>query len=124
RIETEAGALELPAYLYAGLRKDTIAVPLGQGHTAYGRSAAGRGVNATTLLPPAQDAASGAVAYLSTKAKVSRGAKAMDLVVTQREKDQHDRGFAQIVPLTALLGTASGSKTPSEREEGSVLPLP
>src|SRR5204863_5856651 len=41
KVETEAGSVELPAYLYGGLRKDTIAVPLGQGHTAYGRYAKG-----------------------------------------------------------------------------------
>src|SRR6185295_5410551 len=35
KIETEAGSTELPAYLYAGVRKDVVAVPLGQGHTAY-----------------------------------------------------------------------------------------
>jgi molybdopterin-containing oxidoreductase family iron-sulfur binding subunit len=123
RIETEAGALELPAYLYAGLRKDTIAVPLGQGHTAYGRSAVGRGANATALLSPAQDAASGAIAYLSARARVTRGTKAMDLVMTQHEKHQHDRGFAQIVPLTALLATSSGSPGAQETAQPPIHPL-
>ena len=107
RVETEAGSVELPVFLYAGLRKDVVAVPLGQGHTAYGRYATGRGVNATRLLGAAQDEASGAVAYLSAKAAVTRGARAMDLVVTQRVMDQHGREIAQIVPLAALAG-ASG----------------
>lgn len=104
KVETEAGSVEVPAYLYSGIRKDTVAIPLGQGHTAYGRWAKGRGVNALVLLPEALDGASSAVAYLSAKAKVSPGTKAMDLVVTQREKNQHDRELAQIVPLAALLG--------------------
>ncbi len=102
RIETEAGAIELPAYLYGGMRRDVAAVPLGQGHTAYGRYAKDRGVNALALLPPAQDAASGAVAYLSTRARLAKGAKAMDFVTTQREKRQHDRGIAQVIPVSAL----------------------
>ena len=121
RIETEAGALELPAYLYAGLRKDTIAVPLGQGHTSYGRYAAGRGANALSLLAPAQDGASGAVAYLSAKAKVTRGARAMDLVMTQTEKNQHDRHFAEVVPLAALTGAAVHEATSGHGEKE---PLP
>ena len=104
KVQTEAGSVELPAYLYAGLRKDTIAIPLGQGHSAYGRSAAGRGTNAASLLVEAQDGASGAIAYLSARASIARGAKAMDLVMTQREKHQHDRGIAQIVPIAALAG--------------------
>jgi anaerobic selenocysteine-containing dehydrogenase/Fe-S-cluster-containing dehydrogenase component len=106
KVQTEAGSLELPAYLYAGLRKDVIAIPLGQGHTAYGRNAAGRGANATSLLVEAQDGASGAVAYLSGRASVARGTRAMDLVMTQQDKLQYDREIAQIVPLAALLGGA------------------
>ena len=92
QVETEAGSVELPAYLYAGIRQDVVAIPLGQGHTAYGRYAKGRGVNALALLSPAQDAASGAVAYLSAKAQVSQAApRRSDLVMTQREKNQRDR---------------------------------
>ena len=109
RIETEAGSVELPAYLYAGVRKDTIAVPLGQGHTAYGRYATGRGVNALNLLPPAQDDASGAVAYLCARAKASRGAKAMDLVRTQPHLHQADSEIAQVIPVTSLMATLTGS---------------
>jgi molybdopterin-containing oxidoreductase family iron-sulfur binding subunit len=111
KIETEAGSLELPAYLYAGLRKDTVAIPLGQGHTAYGRYATGRGVNALGLLSPAQDQASGAVAYLSAKAKVtkgSKGSKAERLFRTQREPIQAGRGVAQVIPVSALSRPPAG----------------
>uniref|UniRef100_A0A832I1V3 4Fe-4S dicluster domain-containing protein n=1 Tax=Eiseniibacteriota bacterium TaxID=2212470 RepID=A0A832I1V3_UNCEI len=108
RVETEAGALEAPAYLYAGLRPDTIAVALGQGHGEYGRYARGLGANALALLPPAQDAASGAVAYLSAKAKVTRGTAAAPLAMTQRVKQQQGRGVAQLIPLTALGAGAGG----------------
>jgi anaerobic selenocysteine-containing dehydrogenase/Fe-S-cluster-containing dehydrogenase component len=109
KVETEAGAVELPAFLYAGIRKDTVAIPLGQGHTAYGRYATGRGVNALDLLPPAQDDASGAIAYLSAKAKLSKGAKAPALYRTQREQIQTDRAIAQVIPVAALLAASSGA---------------
>jgi molybdopterin-containing oxidoreductase family iron-sulfur binding subunit len=109
KIETEAGSLEVPAYLYAGIRQDTIAIPLGQGHTSYGRHAKGKGVNPLILLPPAQDAASGSVAYLSARAKVSKGTKAEQLYMTQREKHQADRQVAQVIPLATLLGAGSVS---------------
>jgi anaerobic selenocysteine-containing dehydrogenase/Fe-S-cluster-containing dehydrogenase component len=118
RVETEAGAVEVPAYLYPGIRKDTIAVPLGQGHTAYGRYARGRGINALALLPPAQDAASGALAYLSARARVTKVAAGptgptarnlgpQDLVLAQPEKQQSDRGIAQVIPVAALLGASA-----------------
>jgi len=107
RIQTDAGSIEVPAYLYGGIRKDAVAVLLGQGHSEYGRFAKGRGVNALALLSPAQDGASGALAYLSAKARLSKGVKAADLVTTQRAKDQRDREMAQVIPVAALLGTAS-----------------
>jgi anaerobic selenocysteine-containing dehydrogenase len=50
RIISEAGEVEAPVYLYPAIRPDTIAMPFGQGHTAYGRYAAGRGVNPARLL--------------------------------------------------------------------------
>jgi anaerobic selenocysteine-containing dehydrogenase len=50
KIISEAGEVEVPVYLYPAIRPDTIAMPFGQGHTAYGRYAAGRGVNPTNLL--------------------------------------------------------------------------
>jgi anaerobic selenocysteine-containing dehydrogenase/Fe-S-cluster-containing dehydrogenase component len=107
RVSTEAGQVDLPAFVYGGIRKDTIAIPLGQGHTGYGRYAKERGVNALDLLSPAQDAASGAVAYLSTRAKAAPSSAAMHLSVTQRERSQRDREIAQVIPIAALLGGAA-----------------
>ena len=50
KIVSAAGELEAPVYLYPAIRPDTIAIPFGQGHTAYGQYAAGRGVNPADLL--------------------------------------------------------------------------
>ncbi|GAB4399331.1 MAG: hypothetical protein OHK0031_18610 [Anaerolineales bacterium] len=44
------GRLELSVYRYPAIRPDTVALPFGQGHTAYGRYAEGRGVNPADLL--------------------------------------------------------------------------
>ena len=50
RIRSAAGEIELPAYVYPAIRPDTIAIPFGQGHTALGRFAEGRGANPMTLV--------------------------------------------------------------------------
>ena len=50
RIVSDAGAIEVSVYLYPAIRPDTIAIPFGQGHTAYGRYAEGRGANPVDLL--------------------------------------------------------------------------
>ena len=121
KVETAAGFVEVPAYIYAGIRKDTVAIALGQGHTAYGRYAQGRGVNAVSLVPQATDAASGALAYQGAHAKLSRGAKAMELFQQQAEKNQHGRNIAQIIPISALLaGSAGADSTAASHAPGSV----
>jgi molybdopterin-containing oxidoreductase family iron-sulfur binding subunit len=119
KIQTDAGSVELPAYLYGGIRRDAVAIPLGQGHTAFGRYAKDRGVNALALLSPAQDGASGALAYLSARARLSKGAKAMDLVMTQQAKDQRDREMAQVIPVSALLGGAAAAKAAARASEAA-----
>jgi len=50
RIVSEAGVVEAPVYRYPAIRPDTIAMPFGQGHTAYGQFAAGRGANPADVL--------------------------------------------------------------------------
>jgi anaerobic selenocysteine-containing dehydrogenase len=50
RIVSEAGVVEAAVYRYPGIRPDTIAMPFGQGHTAYGSYAQGRGVNPADIL--------------------------------------------------------------------------
>jgi molybdopterin-containing oxidoreductase family iron-sulfur binding subunit len=62
QVTTAGGSLQAPAAVYRGIRPDVIAVPLGQGHTEYGRVAAGQGVNALALLDGTADPRSGALA--------------------------------------------------------------
>lgn len=50
KITSAFGQVEASVYKYPAIRPDTIAIPFGQGHTAYGQFAQGRGVNPTDLL--------------------------------------------------------------------------
>ncbi len=70
-ITSAAGALEASVYKYPAIRPDTIAIPWGQGHTAYGRFAQGRGVNPADLLAVKFNEA-GDLAYGSMKVKVEK----------------------------------------------------
>ena len=105
KVVTDAGSIEAPVYVYGGVREDVIAIPLGQGHTEYGRHAKGMGVNALALLSPGQDAASGSVAYLSTRAKVTKTGRSGALALTQRQKQQADREVAQVISVASLMAT-------------------
>jgi molybdopterin-containing oxidoreductase family iron-sulfur binding subunit len=66
-------------------------------------------VNAVALLPRGTDALSGALAYQGANAKLSRGTQAASLYLQQGEKDQHDRGIAQVIPVAALLAGSAAA---------------
>ena len=50
RIDSPYGVIFASVYVYPGIRPDTIAIPMGQGHTALGRWAKNRGANPIDLL--------------------------------------------------------------------------
>ena len=50
KVISPVGEIEAIIYRYPAIRPDTIAIPFGQGHTAYGRYAQGRGANPANLL--------------------------------------------------------------------------
>ena len=70
RVTTPYGAIEASVYLYPAIRPDTIAIPFGQGHTALGRWAEGRGVNPAAILPAAVNEA-GDLAYSDVTASIT-----------------------------------------------------
>ena len=101
-IESPYGKLETQVFVHKGIRPDTVAVPMGLGHTAYGRYAQNRGVNPISILRIALDEPSGGFAWLSTKVKISSTGKRGQLVKTQYTMTQHDRHIAQAVTLGEL----------------------
>jgi anaerobic selenocysteine-containing dehydrogenase len=71
RIVSPFGAVEASVYLYPAIRPDVIAIPFGQGHTAYGRYAEGRGVNPADLFGAKTNEA-GDLAYAGIKVKIEK----------------------------------------------------
>jgi len=102
-VTTAAGSLTAPAYLYIGLRPDTIAVATGRGHSAYGRYAT-CGENAYALLGATEDDAGG-WALAQQRATLAKATGASRLVTTEGSARQHDRGIARAMNVGVLLGT-------------------
>lgn len=96
------GEVQVQVYVYQGIRPDTLAVMIGQGHTSFGRYAKDRGVNPIGLLPVAKDKKSGGFAWLSTKVSAAKMLKHAQFVQTQYTTTQHDRDIAQAISLTEL----------------------
>ena len=80
RVESPHGELQAPALLFPGVRPDTISIPAGQGHLSYGRYAESRGVNPMELLAPVVEPISGALAWSSTRVKLSKVVGSVELI--------------------------------------------
>ncbi|MEP7027556.1 MAG: molybdopterin-dependent oxidoreductase [Candidatus Eisenbacteria bacterium] len=106
-VKTAAGTIETAVYDSIVIRKDVFAMGTGQGHVSYGQYAKDRGANALAALPLTFDA-SGALAYLSTRATIAKTGKPHKLVYIGSDQfqggqsRQMDRGIAQAIPLTEI----------------------
>jgi molybdopterin-containing oxidoreductase family iron-sulfur binding subunit len=105
-VETASGKITAPAYKYLGIRPDTVAVSLGQGHTDYGRFARNIGVNALDLLPSMLDS-SGSLVLTSTIGRLTVAPEISKLVTTEGSARQHGRGIAQAMAAAELNGPAT-----------------
>lgn len=91
------GTLEVPVYVYPGIRRDTVAIPLGLGHTEYGAYATGRGVNATALLGAVDSG--GFLPYLATRVSLAKVRRYQQPATTEGTPRQLGRHIAEAMPL-------------------------
>ena len=97
------GRIEALAYLYPGVRPDTVALPIGQGHTAYGRNARNRGANPLELLGADATDRSGALAFCSTRVTLAKTGRTAPLATTEGSPRQLGRGVARAVAVAGAL---------------------
>jgi Fe-S-cluster-containing dehydrogenase component len=97
RVRSPHGAVEAPAYIYAGVRQDVVAMPLGLGHTEYGEYARGVGVNALDLMG-ARDG-NGFFPYQSVKVDLEKTGRYRQLARTDGTPRQLGRHIAEAMPL-------------------------
>lgn len=70
KISSPSGEVEAVIYEFPGILPGVVAIPLGQGHTAFGRYAQGRGINPQDLLARLQNEA-GNLAFMATRVKLT-----------------------------------------------------
>jgi len=99
-IQTSAGTMTLPVLRYLGTQKDTVAVATGRGHPHAGRYAKS-GYSPLEILPIGEDRAGG-IAFVSTKANVSKAGGSANIVTTEGSARQFGRGIAQAIAIADL----------------------
>lgn len=81
-VESPEGQITAPVYVFPAIMPDVIAMPIGQGHTEYGRYAKDRGVNPIQILAPQTEAVTGGLAWSATRVKLVPTGRRVDLVKT------------------------------------------
>ncbi|MGK2962745.1 MAG: molybdopterin-dependent oxidoreductase, partial [Gemmatimonadaceae bacterium] len=100
-VQTSAGRLTIPAYVYLGIRPDTVAVAAGRGHSEAAGRYARAGHNAFDLLPYSEDR-SGAIAYGFARATLTKDGGSSRLVTTEGSARQHGRGIGRAMTVADL----------------------
>ncbi len=129
QVATAAGSLEASVFPRGGIRDDTIAIPIGQGHSvgryasmegegehggwikgpigAEGQPGVARGANVMAVLPAAQDELGGRV-WLGARAGVTKTGRFRRLALSQWTDNQRGRELAQSASLAQLSGHGDG----------------
>ncbi|MCB0330707.1 MAG: 4Fe-4S dicluster domain-containing protein, partial [Bdellovibrionales bacterium] len=117
------GELNVPVYLSDRIAEGVVAVPVGQGHSEFGRYA--RQVshvgNVFELLPKSESARR-ELPLLTTSVSITRAFKKTDLVVVQGSDSQKGRGLARTLVVDKSAhqnGHANGHDSAEGGEHGS-----
>jgi anaerobic selenocysteine-containing dehydrogenase/Fe-S-cluster-containing dehydrogenase component len=102
RIKSGQDEVEAPVYASPWLRPDVMVMSIGQGHTAFGRYAAGKGANPLRLMPAETVSGTGGPLYAVAGVDVKKTGRKVDLAHTDGNRDQHGRKIALTVSFDSL----------------------
>lgn len=105
RVSSANGSIEAKVVPIKGMHPGVIAVPLGQGHSDYGRYAKDRGVNPMSILAVNTDGKTGELATHATRVKVSKTGKHKSVNRLGSSDYQMGRGFVKTVSVDVLRRT-------------------
>src|SRR5206468_1961225 len=96
-LKSSFGAQKFPAWITRSVRPDVLAVPTGQGHTAYGRYAKDRSANAFELLG-AQPNDYGGRSF-TVRASATKTGEHRKIVTTEAGPRELGLGTTEVLPL-------------------------
>ena len=94
-VNSPYGTVDASVHLYSGVHQGAVAMPIGLGHSSYGRYAEGLGQNPCRILAPDPEKNSGGFPWLSTTVELHSLGQKVPLITTDGDTDQHERGIAQ-----------------------------
>ncbi|MBI5440543.1 MAG: 4Fe-4S dicluster domain-containing protein [Deltaproteobacteria bacterium] len=119
RLRSASGVVGVPVVTLPTVPPGTVAMPVGQGHTEYGRFATGRPANPMALFPPGVDPRDGGLSGAPPEVVAEPTGQHMRLAHTDGSPYQHDREIAQAMTLRQVREAVAAGRSGS-----IVLPLP
>ncbi len=110
RITSPQGAIEARVYVYKGVHPEAVAVPMGQGHEAYGRYAQGRGVNPLKILAPVREGRTGELALYGTRVQIAKVGRKERLVRMGGTETQQGRKLVATVTAEVYRRSEGGGE--------------
>jgi anaerobic selenocysteine-containing dehydrogenase len=95
KITSPNGSLEAPVYVYPAIRPDTVAIPLGQGHSDFGSYGSNRGANVIQLLGVQSGDSSG---WFAVRVKVEATGRYKDVATFEYTEGVRQGFFNQGFP--------------------------
>src|SRR5262249_30266479 len=115
RVASPHGRVELPVYVADGLHPTAAAIPLGLGHSEYGRFAQAVGQSPLALLPGEPEPASGGPRWLSVRVTLEKTGRREPLATPAGVTEvDHEREIIETVPAQPAI-EAEKSGRPAER---------
>lgn len=108
-ITSGGGTITTRVFVYKGVHPSAICVPMGRGHTDYGRWATGNGVNPLAILDAAFDATTGELATAATLVDVKKAGKNRQLATLMEIDSQHGRKLVATIPASQQNQTEGGT---------------
>ena len=102
-ITSPRGKLLARVYLNPGVAPGVLAMPMGQGHEAYGRYAADRGVNPLDIVEPLEVAGTGGLAWAATRVMIAKAPDAPSFTRLDKRKNPHEGHAPGFVSMRDLI---------------------
>ena len=106
-IRSESGTIEAAAHLYPRINPGTIAMPIGHGHTAFGRYAGSESGNPALLFKGSLDEAGGLIRSVPL-VTVKRTGTSVTLAHTDGSADQHGRNIVRSIVWSDYVKETAG----------------
>ncbi len=117
QVSSPYAQFDLPAQVSTAVKPGIVAIPIGQGHTSYGRYPNDVGINPIDLLDPKPSERTGGLEWTGMKVELLKKADRLVLATVSGSDTQHGRGIVQTVPLAALVETHTPMPEGQQKEE-------